>query len=113
MVNRAVAEWGRVAILVNTAGILRDKSFGKMSLEDFRLVVEVHLVGSVICTKAVWERMREQRYGRIVMTTSASALYGNFGQANYSAAKMGLAGLMAERELRSAGVTEPVMAIQS
>ncbi|HEY8508130.1 MAG TPA: SDR family NAD(P)-dependent oxidoreductase, partial [Steroidobacteraceae bacterium] len=94
MVNRAVSEWGRVDILVNNAGILRDKSFGKMSLEDFRLIIEVHLMGSVICTRAVWERMREQRYGRIVMTTSSSGLYGNFGQANYSAAKMGLVGLM-------------------
>ena len=94
MVGRTIAEWGRVDILVNNAGILRDKSFGKMSLDDFRLVLEVHLMGSVICTKAVWERMREQRYGRIVMTTSSSGLYGNFGQANYAAAKMGLVGLM-------------------
>ena len=94
MVGRALAEWGRVDILVNNAGILRDKSFGKMSLEDFRLVLEVHLMGSVICTKAVWERMREQRHGRIVMTTSSSGLYGNFGQANYGAAKMALVGLM-------------------
>ena len=81
-------------ILVNNAGILRDKSFAKMSLDDFRLVVDVHLMGSVICTKAVWEHMREQRYGRIVMTTSSSGLYGNFGQANYGAAKMALVGLM-------------------
>ena len=81
-------------ILVNNAGILRDKSFAKMSLEDFRLVLEVHLMGSVICTKAVWEGMREQRHGRIVMTTSSSGLYGNFGQANYGAAKMALVGLM-------------------
>jgi NAD(P)-dependent dehydrogenase (short-subunit alcohol dehydrogenase family) len=94
MVRGTIAEWGRVDILVNNAGILRDKSFGKMSLEDFRLVLEVHLMGSVICTRAVWERMREQRHGRIVMTTSSSGLYGNFGQANYSAAKMGLVGLM-------------------
>jgi NAD(P)-dependent dehydrogenase (short-subunit alcohol dehydrogenase family) len=94
LVERTVAEWGRVDILVNNAGILRDKSFAKMSLEDFRLVVDVHLMGSVICTKAVWERMREQRYGRIVMTTSSSGLYGNFGQANYGAAKMALVGLM-------------------
>jgi NAD(P)-dependent dehydrogenase (short-subunit alcohol dehydrogenase family) len=94
MVRRAIAEWGRVDILVNNAGILRDKSFGKMSLEDFRLVLEVHLMGAVICTKAVWERMREQRYGRIVMTSSSSGLYGNFGQANYGAAKMALVGLM-------------------
>jgi NAD(P)-dependent dehydrogenase (short-subunit alcohol dehydrogenase family) len=94
LVSRVVDEWGRVDILVNNAGILRDKSFAKMSLDDFRLVVDVHLLGAVICTKAVWERMREQRYGRIVMTTSSSGLYGNFGQANYGAAKMALVGLM-------------------
>jgi len=94
MVESAMREWGRVDILINNAGILRDKSFAKMSLDDFRLVIEVHLMGSAICTKAVWEQMREQRYGRIVMTTSSSGLYGNFGQANYSAAKMGLVGLM-------------------
>ena len=94
MVARVVDAWGRVDILVNNAGILRDKSFGKMSLDDFRLVVDVHLMGAAICTKAVWERMRQQRYGRIVMTTSSSGLYGNFGQANYSAAKMALVGLM-------------------
>jgi len=81
MVRRTIAEWGRLDILVNNAGVLRDKSFGKMTLDDFRLVLEVHLMGAVICTKAVWERMREQRYGRIVMTTSSSGLYGNFGQA--------------------------------
>ena len=94
MVGRTLAEWGRVDILVNNAGILRDKSFAKMSLEDFRLVVDVHLMGAVICSKAVWEPMREQRHGRIVMTTSSSGLYGNFGQANYGAAKMALVGLM-------------------
>jgi NAD(P)-dependent dehydrogenase (short-subunit alcohol dehydrogenase family) len=94
MVGRVVDRWGRVDILVNNAGILRDKSFGKMSLDDFRLVVDVHLMGAAICTKAVWEHMREQRYGRIVMTTSSSGLYGNFGQANYGAAKMALVGLM-------------------
>jgi NAD(P)-dependent dehydrogenase (short-subunit alcohol dehydrogenase family) len=94
MVGRTIADWQRVDILVNNAGILRDRSFGKMTLDDFRLVVEVHLIGSVICTKAVWERMREQRHGRIVMTTSSSGLFGNFGQANYSAAKMALVGLM-------------------
>jgi NAD(P)-dependent dehydrogenase (short-subunit alcohol dehydrogenase family) len=87
-------EWGRVDILVNNAGILRDKSFAKMSLDDFRLVVDVHLMGAVICTKAVWEIMRAQNYGRVVMTTSSSGLYGNFGQANYGAAKMALVGLM-------------------
>ena len=94
MVQRTLTQWGRVDILVNNAGILRDKSFAKMSLDDFRLVLDVHLMGSVICTKAVWEKMREQRYGRIVMTTSSSGLYGNFGQANYGAAKMALVGLM-------------------
>jgi len=94
MVARALQEWRRVDILVNNAGILRDKSFAKMSLDDFRLVVEVHLMGTVICTRAVWERMRQQNFGRIVMTTSSSGLYGNFGQANYSAAKMALVGLM-------------------
>src|SRR6476469_254990 len=94
LVDRVVSEWGRVDILVNNAGILRDRSFAKMSLDDFRLVVDVHLMGSVICTKAVWEPMRAQKYGRIVMTTSSSGLYGNFGQANYGAAKMALVGLM-------------------
>jgi NAD(P)-dependent dehydrogenase (short-subunit alcohol dehydrogenase family) len=94
MVERTLREWSRVDILVNNAGILRDKSFAKMTLEDFRAVVDVHLMGSVICTKAVWEPMRRQKFGRIVMTTSSSGLYGNFGQANYGAAKMALVGLM-------------------
>ena len=94
MVEETLQSWGRVDILVNNAGILRDKSFAKMSLEDFRLVVDVHLMGSVTCTKAVWEAMRSRSYGRIVMTTSSSGLYGNFGQSNYGAAKMALVGLM-------------------
>jgi NAD(P)-dependent dehydrogenase (short-subunit alcohol dehydrogenase family) len=94
MVDEALGTWGRVDILVNNAGILRDKSFAKMALDDFRLVVEVHLMGAVNCTKAVWETMRSQNYGRIVMTTSSSGLYGNFGQSNYGAAKMALVGLM-------------------
>jgi hypothetical protein len=94
MVDRALADWGRIDILVNNAGILRDKSFAKMSLDDFRQVVDVHLMGAVICTKAVWETMRAQNWGRIVMTTSSAGLYGNFGQANYGAAKMALVGLM-------------------
>ena len=94
MVDEAIAAWGRVDILVNNAGILRDKSFAKMDLADFRLVLEVHLMGAVNCSKAVWELMRAQNYGRIVMTTSSSGLYGNFGQANYGAAKMALVGLM-------------------
>jgi NAD(P)-dependent dehydrogenase (short-subunit alcohol dehydrogenase family) len=94
MVERAAFEWGRVDILVNNAGILRDKSFAKMTLADFRQVVDVQLMGAVICSKAVWDKMREQRHGRIVLTTSSSGLYGNFGQANYGAAKMALVGLM-------------------
>ena len=94
MVARVMDQWGRIDILVNNAGILRDKSFSKMTLDDFRAVLDTHLMGSVHCTKAVWETMRAQRYGRIVMTTSSSGLYGNFGQANYGAAKMALVGLM-------------------
>jgi NAD(P)-dependent dehydrogenase (short-subunit alcohol dehydrogenase family) len=94
MVAAAVSEWGRVDILVNNAGILRDKTFAKMCLDDFRAVVEVHLMGSVHCSKAVWELMRQQNYGRIVMTTSSSGLYGNFGQSNYGAAKLALVGFM-------------------
>ncbi len=94
MVHDTLSAWGQVDILVNNAGILRDKSFAKMSLDDFRLVIDVHLMGSVNCTKAVWETMREQKYGRIVMTTSSSGLYGNFGQSNYGAAKMALVGFM-------------------
>jgi NAD(P)-dependent dehydrogenase (short-subunit alcohol dehydrogenase family) len=94
MVAQAVDAWGRVDILVNNAGILRDKSFAKMELADFKLVVDVHLMGAVNCTKAVWALMNEQKYGRIVMTTSSSGLYGNFGQSNYGAAKLALVGLM-------------------
>ena len=94
MIETVVAHWGRIDILVNNAGILRDKSFAKMTIDDFRLVVDVHLMGAAICTKAVWETMRTQGYGRVVMTTSSSGLYGNFGQANYGAAKMALVGLM-------------------
>ncbi|HWM26986.1 MAG TPA: SDR family NAD(P)-dependent oxidoreductase, partial [Woeseiaceae bacterium] len=94
MVGEAVDRWGRVDVLVNNAGILRDKTFAKMELSDFELVVDVHLKGSVNCTKAVWERMREQQYGRIVMTSSSSGIYGNFGQTNYGAAKMALVGFM-------------------
>jgi NAD(P)-dependent dehydrogenase (short-subunit alcohol dehydrogenase family) len=94
MGDETLARWGRIDILVNNAGILRDKSFAKMDLEDFRLVLDVHLMGSVNCTKAVWDTMRAQNYGRIIFTTSSSGLYGNFGQANYGAAKMALVGLM-------------------
>jgi NAD(P)-dependent dehydrogenase (short-subunit alcohol dehydrogenase family) len=94
MVDRTMKEWGRVDILVNNAGFLRDKTFSKMSLDDFRAIVDVHLMGAVHCTKAVWEIMKQQNYGRIVMTTSSSGLFGNFGQSNYGAAKMALVGLM-------------------
>ena len=94
MVDQTMAKWGRIDILVNNAGVLRDKTFAKMELDDFRFVVDVHLMGAVNCTKAVWEIMRSQNYGRIVMTTSSSGLYGNFGQSNYGAAKMALVGLM-------------------
>lgn len=94
MVAEATARWGSVDILVNNAGVLRDKSFAKMEIDDFRFVVDVHLMGAANCTKAVWDGMRERNYGRIVMTTSSSGLYGNFGQANYGAAKMALVGFM-------------------
>jgi NAD(P)-dependent dehydrogenase (short-subunit alcohol dehydrogenase family) len=94
MVAEAVDRWGRVDVLVNNAGILRDKTFAKMDLADFQLVMDVHLAGSVNCTKAVWGHMREREYGRIVMTSSSSGIYGNFGQTNYGAAKMGLVGFM-------------------
>ena len=93
MVARAKEKWGGVHVLINNAGILRDKSFAKMTMEDFELVVKVHLIGSANATKAVWETMREQNYGRILMTASSTGLFGNFGQANYGAAKLGLAGL--------------------
>ena len=94
MVTQAMEKWGRIDILINNAGILRDKSFTKMDLADFRSVMDVHLMGSVNCTKAVWEIMREQNYGRIVMTSSSSGMYGNFGQTNYGAAKMAVLGFM-------------------
>jgi len=94
MVDRAVAEWGSVDVLCANAGILRDKSFGKMELADFAKVLDVHLTGTFYCCKAVWDGMRERNYGRIVVTTSSSGLYGNFGQANYGAAKTGMIGLM-------------------
>ncbi|QKR99321.1 SDR family NAD(P)-dependent oxidoreductase [Sphingomonas sp. CL5.1] len=94
MIDVAIAHWGTIDILVCNAGILRDKSFAKMDLNDFRLVLDVHLMGAAICAKAVWDHMRERQYGRIVFTTSSSGLYGNFGQSNYGAAKMALVGLM-------------------
>jgi NAD(P)-dependent dehydrogenase (short-subunit alcohol dehydrogenase family) len=102
IVDETLQAWGRIDILVNNAGILRDKTFAKMSLEDFRLVLDVHLMGSVNCTKAVWETMRQQKYGRIVMTSSSSGLYGNFGQSNYGAAKLALVGFMQTLALEGA-----------
>ncbi len=93
MVARAKEAWGGVHILINNAGILRDKSFAKMAPADFELVIKVHLIGSAFATKAVWDTMREQNYGRVLMTASSTGLYGNFGQANYGAAKLGLVGL--------------------
>jgi NAD(P)-dependent dehydrogenase (short-subunit alcohol dehydrogenase family) len=94
MVDGTVERWGSIDILVNNAGILRDRSFANLELDDFELVLNVHLMGSAICTKAAWPHMRRQTYGRVIFTTSSSGLYGNFGQANYAAAKMGLVGLM-------------------
>ena len=102
MVAKAKEAWGGIHILINNAGILRDKSFAKMEPSDFELVVRVHLLGSAFVTKAVWETMREQNYGRILMTTSSSGLGGNFGQANYSAAKLGCVGLAKTLHLEGA-----------
>jgi NAD(P)-dependent dehydrogenase (short-subunit alcohol dehydrogenase family) len=102
MVKEVMEKYGRIDILVNNAGILRDKSFTKVEDQDFRIVLEVHLMGSVNCTKAVWDIMKEQNYGRIVMTSSSSGLYGNFGQTNYGAAKMGVVGLMNTLKLEGA-----------
>ncbi len=94
MASQAIEKWGHIDVLINNAGILRDKSFGKMQPDDWRAVVDVHLNGSANCALAVWSIMREQGYGRILMTTSTSGIYGNFGQANYGAAKLGLVGMM-------------------
>ena len=102
MVAAARERWGRVDILINNAGILRDKSFAKMDMADFRAVIDVHLIGSANCAKAVWEPMREAGYGRILMTSSSSGLYGNFGQSNYAAAKLGLLGLAKTLSLEGA-----------
>ena len=102
MVQQAVDAWGRVDILVNNAGILRDKTFAKMELADFRLVLDVHLMGAVHCSKAVWPYMVAQKYGRILMTTSSTGLYGNFGQSNYGAAKLAWVGFMQTLALEGA-----------
>ncbi|WP_299731785.1 SDR family NAD(P)-dependent oxidoreductase [uncultured Tateyamaria sp.] len=94
MVAQTMARWGRIDVLINNAGILRDKTFAKMDMADFRKVIDVHLMGSAECCHAVWPIMRAQGYGRIVLTASGSGLYGNFGQANYGAAKAAMVGLM-------------------
>lgn len=102
MVAQVMERWGQVDVLVNNAGTLRDKSFAKMEMDDFRAVLEVHLMGSVHCCKAVWPHMQAANYGRILMTTSSSGLFGNFGQSNYAAAKMALVGLMQTLALEGA-----------
>ena len=102
MAARAKEAWGGVHILINNAGVLRDKTFAKMEPADFEFVVKVHLTGSAFATKAVWETMREQAYGRILMTASSTGLFGNFGQANYGAAKLGVAGLTKTLQLEGA-----------
>ena len=94
MIDQTMDEFGRIDILINNAGILRDKSFSKMTMEDFTLVTDIHLMGSVKPTKMVWEIMKEQNYGRILVTTSSTGLYGNFGQSNYGAAKLGVVGFV-------------------
>lgn len=94
MVAKVMEKWGRVDIVVNNAGILRDKTFAKMDMADFRKVVDVHLIGSALVTRACWPIMREQKYGRVVLTSSASGIFGNFGQSNYGAAKAAMVGLM-------------------
>lgn len=102
LVKQTMDAFGRIDILVANAGILRDKSFSKMELKDFTAVVDVHLMGTVKPTKAIWPIMREQQYGRIVVTTSSTGLYGNFGQTNYGAAKLGLVGFMNTLKLEGA-----------
>ena len=102
MVEDVMTKWGRVDILVNNAGILRDKSFAKMEWSDFVTVVNVHLMGSALCAHTVFPIMKDQEYGRIIMTSSSSGLFGNFGQTNYGAAKMGVVGLMNTLKLEGA-----------
>ena len=102
MVAAAVGKWGRVDVLINNAGVLRDKTFAKMEPADFEFVVRVHLLGSAFATKACWDQFRTQNYGRVLMTSSSSGLFGNFGQSNYAAAKLGIAGLAKTLSLEGA-----------
>ncbi len=111
LVEDALRAFGTVDILINNAGILRDKTFSKVTLDDFRLVVDVHLMGAVYCSKAVWPVMTAKHYGRILMTTSSTGLYGNFGQSNYGAAKLGQVGLMNTLKLEGAKYNVKVNAI--
>jgi NAD(P)-dependent dehydrogenase (short-subunit alcohol dehydrogenase family) len=102
MIERTMDKWGRIDVLVANAGVLRDRSFAKMEIADFAAVVDVHLMGTVKPLKAVWDIMRSQNYGRVVVTTSSTGLYGNFGQSNYGAAKLALVGLMNTIKLEGA-----------
>jgi NAD(P)-dependent dehydrogenase (short-subunit alcohol dehydrogenase family) len=102
LIQQTMDKWGRIDVLIANAGILRDRSFGKMELKDFEAVVNVHLMGTVKPAKAVWEIMKGQSYGRIVVTTSSTGLYGNFGQTNYGAAKLSLVGFMNSLKLEGA-----------
>ncbi|WP_147104993.1 SDR family NAD(P)-dependent oxidoreductase [Tateyamaria sp. syn59] len=102
MAAQVMERWGRIDILVNNAGILRDKTFAKMDMVDFAKVIDVHLMGTALCCHAVWPIMRAQGYGRIVLTSSGSGLYGNFGQSNYAAAKAAMVGLMNTLHLEGA-----------
>ncbi|MGH6870118.1 MAG: SDR family NAD(P)-dependent oxidoreductase [Rhizomicrobium sp.] len=102
LVKQAMDTWGRIDVLIANAGILRDKSFAKMELKDFDAVMQVHVMGTVKPAKAMWQIMRDQQYGRIVVTTSSTGLYGNFGQTNYGTAKLGLVGFMNTLKLEGA-----------
>ena len=102
LVKQTMDAFGRIDVLVANAGILRDKSFAKMEIKDFDAVMAVHVMGTVKPAKAIWQIMRDQQYGRIVVTTSSTGLYGNFGQTNYGCAKLGLVGFMNTLKLEGA-----------